>query len=198
MPVYPHASQKALLESSPLLEVLDDNLSNAWTVLDPRGRLPKARPATGNPTGAKPESGGPLLRLVTSLVFRQVPGLEAICLLGFWENAKIVLVHSLFTVSPDVYSADVQLWGVVWDLPKYGTLALLLLTGFHFSPNFSFRGVSCTEFKTHVRGLDLKTGGPDAHAHQVAVKSCEVSLKVFSCGLWFLPSEMVGRVLELG
>ena len=132
--------------------------------LVPEAAPPKARLATGDPTGAKPESEEPLLRLVTSLVVRQVPGPKAIYLLGVQENAKIVLVHSLFTVSPDVYSTNVQLWGVVGDLPKDGTPALLLLSGIHFSPNFSFRGVSHTDFETHFGGLNLKTRGPHAHA----------------------------------
>ena len=82
MPSYPHANLKALLESSPLSEGLSNALSNAWTVPGPRGRLLKAHPATGDPTGAKPESGEPLLCLVTSLIVRQVPGSEAIFLLG--------------------------------------------------------------------------------------------------------------------
>ena len=192
MPSYLLASLEALLESSPLPEGLANALSNAWNVPGPRGRLPKDRPATGDPTGAKPESGEPLLSLVTSLVVRKVPGLEAICLLGVRENAKIVLVHILFTVSPNVYSANVQLWGVVGELPKDWKPSLLLLTGIHFSPNFYLRGFSCTEFETYVGGLDLKTGGPDAHAHQVAVKYDEGSLKVLSCGLCFLPSDIVG------
>ena len=138
MPSYYHTSIKALLESSPLPEGLANDLGNAWTVPVPRGRFPKARPATGDPTGAKLESGEPLIRLVTSLVVRQVPGSEVIFLLGVRENAKIVLVHSLFTVSPDIYSANVQLLGVVGDLSKDGTPSLLLLTGIKFSPNFYF------------------------------------------------------------
>ena len=141
---YPHESLEVLLESSTLPEGLDNALGKDWTVPGPRGHLPKSRPSTGDPTGAKPESGESLLRLVTSLVVRRVFGLEDIFLLGVQENAKIVLVHSLFTVSPDIYSADVQLWGVVGDLPEDGTPDLLLLTGIHFSPKFSFRGVSCT------------------------------------------------------
>ena len=92
----------------------------------------------GNPTGAKPKGAEPLLYLVTSLIVRQFLGSEAIFLLDVWENTKIVLVHSLFTVSTNVYSADVQIWGVVGDLPKDGTSALLLLTGIHFSTNLSF------------------------------------------------------------
>ena len=146
IPSYPYASLEALLESSQLLEGINNTLSNAWTVPGHRGRLPKARPTTGDPTGAKIESEEPLLHLVTSLVVHQVPVLEAICLLGVRKNAKIVLVHSLFTVSPDVYSSDVQLWGVVGDLLKDGTPSLLLLTGIQLSANFSFRGVSCSEF----------------------------------------------------
>ena len=117
---------------------------------------------------------------MTSLVVLQVPGSEAIFLLGVRDNANIVLAHSLFTVSPDVYSADVQLWGVVRELPKNGTPALLLLTRIHFSPNFLFRGVSRTEFETHVGGLNLKTGGPDSHAQQVAVEFDKVLLKFLS------------------
>ena len=104
---YPHASLEVLLESSPLLEGFANALGNAWTVRGPQGRLPTSRPASGDPTGAKTESGELLLLLVTSLIVRQVPGLEAIFLLGVRENTKIVLVHSLFSVSPNVYSADV-------------------------------------------------------------------------------------------
>ena len=88
MPSYLHASLEVLLEISPLTEGLANALSNAWTVSGPRDRLPKSRAATGNPTGAKPESGEPLLCLMTSLVVCQVPVLEAICLLGVRENAK--------------------------------------------------------------------------------------------------------------
>ena len=98
-----------------------------------------------------------------------------------------MLFHSLFTVSSNVYSANFQLWGVVGDLPKDGTPALLILTGIHFSPGFSYQGVSHTEFETHVGGLDLKTGGPDVHAQLVTVKSDEELLKVLSFGLCFLP-----------
>ena len=109
-----------------------------------------------------------------------------------------MLVHSIFTVSPDVYSTNVQLWGVVGDLAKDGNQALLLLTGIHFSPNLSFRGVSHTYFETNVGGLDLKNGRKDAHTQQVAVESDKGFLKVLSLGLCFLPSEIVGGVLELG
>ena len=84
------------------------------------------------------------------------------------------------------------------DLHKYGTPSLLILTGIYFSPNFSLRGVSRTKFETHVGGLGLKTGGPDAHTQKVAVKSDKGSLKVLLRGLCFLPLEMVGGVLELG
>ena len=84
-----------------------------------------------------------------------------------------MFVRSLFTVYTDVYSAYVQVRGVVGDLPKYGTPSLLLLIGIHLSPNFSFQGFSCTKFETNARGLNLKTGGPDAHAQQVAVESGE-------------------------
>ena len=107
MPSYLHASLGALLESSPLPEGLANSLSNAWNLQVPQRCIPKDRPAKGDPTGAKPESGEPLLCLVTSLIVCQVPGSEAICLLGVWENANIVLVHSLFIISPDLYSADV-------------------------------------------------------------------------------------------
>ena len=72
------------------------------------------------------------------------------------------------------------------DLPKDVTPAILILTGIYFYPKFSFQGVSRTEFETHVGGLELKTGGPDANAQQVAVDSDEGSLKVFSRGLCFL------------
>ena len=192
MPSCLHESLEYLLESSPLSEGLANSLGNTWTVPGPQGRLPKDRPATGDPTGAKPESGEQLLCLVASLIVQQVLVSEAICLLGVRENMKIVLVHSLFTVSPDVYCTDIQLWGVLGDLPKDGTPALLLLTGIHFYSNFSFRGVYHTNFETHVGGLKLKTGGPDAHAKQVAVDSDKGLLKVLSCGLCFLPSEIVG------
>ena len=164
---------------------LNNVLSNAWTVPGPQGRLPNDLPSMGDPTGAKPKSGELLLCLVTSLVVRQVSGLEAICLLGVQENAKIVLVHILFTVSPDVYSANVQLWEVVGEIPKDGTQALLFLTGIHFYPKFSFQGVSCTNFNTHVGGLDLKTGGPNAHAQQVAVEFDKGSLKVYLAANYF-------------
>ena len=107
MSSYPQTSLEALLESSPLPYGIANSISNAWTVPGPRGRFSKACPDTGDPTGAKPDSGEPLLCLVTSLIVCQVPGSEAICLLGVWENANIVLVHSLFIISPDLYSADV-------------------------------------------------------------------------------------------
>ena len=198
IPLYSHTSLEVLLKSCPLLEGLANALGNVWTVPGPRGRLPRSCPASGNPTGAKPESGDPLLSLVNYPIVRQVQGLEAIFLLGVRENAKIVLVHSLFTVSLNVYSTDVQILGVLDDLPEDGTPALLLLTGIQFSPKFSFQGISRTKFETHIRGLNLKTGGTDAHAQQFAVESNEGLLKVLSCGLCFLPSEIVGGVLQLG
>ena len=197
MPSYPHASLDALLEISTLPEGLANALSNSCIVLGHQGCLPKARSDTGDPTGAKPKSGEPVLCLVTFLVVFQVMGSEAICLLVVQENTKIVLVHSIFTISPNVYSADVQLWGVVGDLPKDGTQALLLLTGIHFSPNVSFRGVSRTYFETHIGGLNLKNRRKDAHSQQVAVESDEGLLKVLSLGLCFLPSKILGGVPEL-
>ena len=69
------------------------------------------------------------------------------------------------------------------ELPEDGTPALLLLAGIHFYPKFSFREVSHTDFDPHIGGLDLKTGGPDAHAQKVVFESDEGSLKVVSCGL---------------
>ena len=71
---------------------------------------------------------------MTSLIVLQVPVSKAIFLLGVQENVKIMLIHSLLTVSPDVYSSNVQLWGVVGDLPEYGNPALLYSLGFTSLP----------------------------------------------------------------
>ena len=195
MPLYPHASLEDLLESSTLLEDLSNTLSNALNAPGPLGCFPKARPATGHPTEAKPESGEPLLRLVTSLVVRQVPGLEAIWLLGVQENANVVLVQSLSPFLP-THTPPMSIYEE--SLGIYLSMALLLLTGIHFSPNFSLWGVSHTKFETHAGGLDLKTGVPNSHAQQVAVDSDEDILKVLSHGLFLLPSYIVVVFLELG
>ena len=198
MTSYPHVSLEAVLEGTPLPEALATALGSHWTVPKPKGRPLRAPPATGDPTGAKEEAGEPLLRVISSLVSRGVAGSESICLLGVRENAKTVLVHSLFTVSPDVYSDKLELWGFVGGLPESGNPSLIHLTGMHFSPNFSFHGVAQNEFESHVGGLSLQVGGPNAHAQQVAVESDEDSRKILSRGLCFLPSEMVAAVLELG
>ena len=134
MPSYPHVSLEALLESSPLPEGLANTLGNAWTVPGTRGCLPKAYPATGDPTGAKPKSGEPLLRIVTSLVVRQVPVSEAICILGFRENAKIVLVHSLYLLT---YTPSMSSFGESWgDYLRMGTRPSFSSLGFTSIPTY--------------------------------------------------------------
>ena len=85
------------------------------------------------------DKGGEALHVyVLTLVTRGAPGSEAICLLGVCENAKVVLVHSLFTVPTSPYSTKTKLWGVVDMLPTSRPSAVIQVTPLHFAPNTPF------------------------------------------------------------
>ena len=118
MPLYPPASLEAFLEGTPRPEALATALGSHWVVPNTRGSYSKFQPTTDDPTGAKDEAREPLLLMVSSLVAHGVAGSKAICLLGVRENAKTILIHSLFIVSPEVYSNKLELWGMKLIMSK--------------------------------------------------------------------------------
>ena len=128
---------------------------------------------------------------------RGARGTESTSLLGIEASGKVIHVRILFYVSTIDY-AEPDLWGVLGPRPDKGTPSYIKIAPFHLATSYSFLGVSLTEFESALSGISTEGEDPEDLAQDPAAEADDGSLRIRARGVYFLPSELVGGLYDLG